>query len=286
MLQKIKLWWNIIRPYSLFASACPVLVGLLVANITSFLTAFITLFCAICLQVLSNLVNDYYDFERGTDDDRTGSPRLLAEGLVSAKQMLHAIYVTVFLCVISGAYLVLVGGWVILIVGVLALLFAWLYTATDYSLAYLGLGDIFVFLFYGVIAGCGTAYLQTHDIDTLWQAFYAGGVNGLISMCLLAINNIRDRENDAKFNKRTFAVRFGHKMAIFGMFVVVLLQPIFAYLAFGWSVVLLIFFPSIVLFITVFRTTEAGVYNRCMLWTGFTNVFYVLLVAIEKFCFL
>lgn len=281
MFKKIVLWWHVIRPYSLFASTCPVLTGLLVGGITSWTIALLTLLCAICLQVLSNLINDYYDFVRGTDDEgRTGSERVLATGRVDIHQMRYAIGVVVSLCFLLGIYLVWVGGWVILLIGALSILCAWLYTGSEHSLSYMGVGDIFVLLFYGIIACWGTSYLQgTHSISTL----YAGTVNGLISMCLLIINNLRDIATDAAHDKRTFPVRFGKRAGEIGMLIVILAQPLFTYLTFGrWNLAMLVVIPMLVIWFQVLHAHEAG-YNKYLLWPGFINVFYVILVAITLF---
>ena len=149
-MQKIKLWFGICRPRTLFASVCPVLMGLIaIQSVEAAWVALATLLCALSLQVLSNLINDYYDFKRGSDKaGRVGPARALAEGLVDEKQMRNACLIAVGMSVALGLYLVVEGGWVILAIGVLAILFAWLYTATHHSLSYLGIADIFCFLFY------------------------------------------------------------------------------------------------------------------------------------------
>lgn len=146
------IWFRIIRPQTLFASLVPVLVGLKVCGVCHWPVAVATAACALLLQILSNLINDYYDFLRGTDKaGRAGFKRALAEGEVSEKAMRNACFITAALACAVGLYLVIIGGWVILAIGLSALLFAWLYTATSHSLSYLGIADIFVFLYYGVI---------------------------------------------------------------------------------------------------------------------------------------
>lgn len=271
-------WFRIIRPQTLFASFCPVAVTLLTqAEPIHWTVAVVTVVCALALQILSNLINDYYDFLRGTDKQgRIGFRRALAEGEVTERQMLVACLVTLAVCLLTGLYLVLVGGVVILIIGLTALLFAWLYTATSKSLSYLGIADIFVFLYYGVIASCGTCYLQTGQFSL--PIFYAGGVSGLISMCVLLINNLRDIEDDRAAGKRTLPVRFGRKAGLGLMLLVVLLMPIMAYGAFGLSWPMLVFLPAIALFYAVTRA-QGATYNRCLLAAGLTNVLYTILVA-------
>lgn len=272
-------WLKIIRPQTLFASACPVVVGLCVSGVGNWLVAIVTLLCALDLQIFSNLVNDYYDYVRGADKaGRVGFSRALAEGLVSKERMLRACLIALALSVLMGAYLLWVGGWPILIIGVTAILFAWLYTATNHSLSYLGIADIFVFLYYGVIATAGTAYLQTGSY--LWQAFYAGAVCGLISMCVLITNNLRDIEDDREVGKKTFPVRFGKRAGEVGYCCVVALMPLFAYLAFGKLLPMFIVFPAIFLTVKVLKA-EGKQYNKCLLGAGLLNLCFTILVLIS-----
>ena len=281
---KILLWLRIIRPQTLFASLVPVLVGLIIAPGSqpsgtfelNALTAVITVICALSLQILSNLINDYYDFIRGSDKaGRAGFKRALAEGEVSVEQMRRACFITLAVALITGLYLVIEGGWPILLAGVTAIIFAWLYTATSHSLSYLGIADIFVFLYYGVIASCGTTYLQTHTFCL--TSFHAGAVCGLISMCVLMINNLRDIESDRAAGKRTLPVRLGKHGAEAVMAVEVLLMPLFAYLAFGISIPMLIGPAAIILFAAVLKAKGAQ-YNKCLLCTGLMNVLYYILI--------
>ena len=280
-MKNVLLWFRIVRPQTLFASLCPVIVALLTMNetVVSWTIAWVTIVCALGLQILSNLINDYYDFVRGTDKKgRAGFKRALAEGEVSENQMSRACLVTLAICIISGLYLVANGGWVILAIGVTALLFAWLYTATSHSLSYLGIADIFVFLYYGVIASSGTYFLQTGGFS--WEVFFAGAVCGLISMCVLLINNLRDMDDDRLAGKRTLPVRFGKKAGEGLMLVVVLLMPVMAYLAFGFNMPMLVIVPGLCLFVAV--TKAKGVtFNKLLMSAGLINVLYVLLVVVR-----
>ena len=277
-MKQFLLWFRIIRPQTLFASLCPVIVGLMVSPFPcNRSVAIVTMVCALALQVLSNLINDYYDFKKGADQaGRVGYKRALSEGEVSLRQIRFAIILTLCLALITGAWLVYKGGWPILGIGLTALLFAWLYTATDHSLSYLGIADIFVFLYYGVIATMGTCYLQ--GCDFLYeQAFYAGSVCGLISMCVLMINNLRDKASDSAAGKRTFVVRFGKRAGEWAMLVLIMLTPVFAYCAFGLSWAMLILLPLLGLWVGVLRA-KGKQYNACLLATGICNMLYVLLV--------
>lgn len=274
-------WFRIIRPQTLFASLCPVLVALLTMTepVSSWIVATATIICALALQILSNLINDYYDFKRGTDQKgRVGFKRALAEGEVTERQMRNACLLTLAICILCGAYLIYVGGWVILGIGVTALLFAWLYTATSHSLSYLGIADIFVFLYYGVIASCGTHYLQSGQFS--WSVFFAGGVCGLISMCVLLINNLRDMESDRIVGKKTLPVRFGRKAGLGLMLLVVLLMPLFAYLAFASLLPTLVLIPGLLLWVAVCKA-QGTTFNRCLMCAGLINVLYTLLVLFQ-----
>lgn len=282
-MKKFLLWFRIVRPQTLFASLVPVLVGIIAVKnsgtetVASWpvLTAILTGVCAVGLQILSNLINDWYDFVRGTDKaGRAGFKRALAEGEVSGRQMLIAICIDLAVVLSTGLYLVFVGRWAILLIGLTALLFAWLYTATSHSLSYLGIADIFVFLYYGVIASAGTAYLLT--MQFVPQAFFAGAVCGLISMGVLMINNLRDIEDDRTVGKRTLPVRFGKRAAEVVMLVEELLMPVFAYLAFGFSPSMFIVIPVLVLYAAVLRA-QGSQYNKCLLATGLMNVLYLVL---------
>ena len=280
-MKNVLLWFRIVRPQTLFASLCPVIVALLTMNetVVSWTIAWVTIVCALGLQILSNLINDYYDFVRGTDKKgRAGFKRALAEGEVSENQMRRACLVTLAICIISGLYLVANGGWVILAIGVTALLFAWLYTATSHSLSYLGIADIFVFLYYGVIASSGTYFLQTGSFS--WEVFFAGAVCGLISMCVLLINNLRDMDDDRLAGKRTLPVRFGKKAGEGLMLVVVLLMPVMAYLAFGFNLPMLVIVPGLCLFVAVTKA-KGVIFNKLLMSAGLINVLYVLLVVVR-----
>lgn len=289
-MKQILLWLRIIRPQTLFASLCPVLVGLMVAHTlirqsSSFahLTAVLTASCALALQILSNLINDYYDYRRGTDKQgRVGFKRALAEGTVTERAMRTACCIALAISILLGAILCWIGGWTIVAIGLTAILFAWLYTATPYSLSYLGIADIFVFLYYGVIATWGTVWLQykatglTFDLSQM-KPIYAGAVCGLISMCVLFINNIRDIDDDRLVGKRTLPVRVGKPAALGLLGVIVVLMPLFAWLAFGLSWAIAVIIPAGLLYGNVLRA-RGPQYNLCLLQAGVVNLVYVVLV--------
>lgn len=278
-MQKIKLWFGICRPRTLFASICPVLMGFIaVGGMPRPVVATVTLLCGVSLQVLSNLINDYYDFRRGSDKaGRVGPSRALAEGLVAEVQMRRACLIALGLSVAEGIYLVLTGGWVILAIGVLSIFFAWIYTATPHSLSYLGIADIVCFLFYGPVATVGTAWLQTGRFSL--TALMLGCVCGCVAVCVLATNNIRDIEDDRAVGKRTFPVRFGKNAARVGVALMLVGAEAFALLALkGCQSVWLMLVPfgvSVFLYVRLLKAQGAQ-YNLCLFRFGLLNACYVL----------
>ena len=279
-METLKLWWNIIRPRTLFASICPVAIGLLLANSFHVGVALMTLFCALALQILSNLINDYYDFKRGSDKaGRVGPARALAEGKVTMKSMKMACWIALGIALILGGMLIYIGGWRILSIGVLAILFAWLYTATRHSLSYMGVADIFCFLFYGPVATLGTAWLLDLDSFLNASAGWAGCVCGAIAVCVLMTNNLRDREEDMKVGKKTIPVRFGRRAGEIGYLIMVLWMPVASCLA-GLYLSALIVVPGLMLYSLVCRA-KGKEYNCYLFRAGQLNLCYVLLVLID-----
>jgi 1,4-dihydroxy-2-naphthoate octaprenyltransferase len=205
-------WFLAIRPKTLFASVAPVVLGLSVAifeqKTFQFLVAILTLLCALLMQIASNIANDYLDSQRGVDTEkRLGPTRVTQAGLISPQKMKNALIAILGLAFLLGIYLMWVGGPVIIIIGLLALYFAYGYTGGPFPLSHNGLGEVAAFVFFGVIAVSGTTYLQIHTFSSL--ALCLGMGPGFISATILAINNLRDFHSDTETNKRTIAVRFG-----------------------------------------------------------------------------
>lgn len=288
ILKSIKKWWDIIRPKTLFASICPVIAGLLFALKQSsnyseiFLRFIIILTCAVSLQVLSNLINDYYDYKKGADKKgRNGFKRALAEGCVTINEIKKSIYTTLAISICSGAILSFYGGWPILLIGITAILFAWLYTATNYSLSYLGIADIFCLLYYGILAVLGSHYLLTDkDLFSDITVLYVGMICGLISMIVLMINNIRDIDDDKSANKKTFPVRFGKKIGETMILIYSLIILTLSFLAFGLSFTNIIFIPTFMLYHEV-SSAQGQQYNKLLFKAGLLNVFFILLLLLE-----
>ncbi|NTV61163.1 MAG: 1,4-dihydroxy-2-naphthoate polyprenyltransferase [Chlorobiaceae bacterium] len=207
----MKAWMLAVRPKTLPAGAVPVVLGsALAAHDAQFslLPAFVALVCALGIQVATNFINEIYDFRKGADThERLGPTRTVAAGIISEAVMIRVSVTLVAVVFLLGLYLVYTAGWPILLVGLLSLLFAWAYTGGPYPIAYSGLGDIFVFIFFGLTAVGGTYYVQAHDLNL--SVLYAAAAPGFLSVNILLVNNIRDIQTDRKVGKMTLPARIG-----------------------------------------------------------------------------
>ncbi len=201
------------RPKTLTAAAAPVVVGTGLAafhGVAATLPAIAALVGALLIQIATNLANDYYDFVRGTDThERVGPLRVTQAGLLSPAAVRGGMILTLALAFAVGLYLVAVGGWPIVWIGLASLACAVLYTGGPFPLAYHGLGDLFVFVFFGLIAVAGTYYVQ----GLAWprDALVAGSAMGALITAILVVNNLRDLDTDRKAGKRTLAVVLGRR---------------------------------------------------------------------------
>jgi 1,4-dihydroxy-2-naphthoate octaprenyltransferase len=206
-----RIWLMAARIRTLPAAVAPVLVGTSLAGFGGvfhplrFLAALVG---AVFIQVGTNLSNDYSDARRGADaEDRLGPVRVTAGGLVPPSRVLAATYLTFAVAVLAGAYLVAVAGWELLLVGAASILAGVLYTGGPRPYGYEGLGEVFVFLFFGVVAVAGSYFVQVKHLH--WEAFALSVPVGLIAAGILVVNNIRDIDSDRRARKRTLAVRLG-----------------------------------------------------------------------------
>lgn len=204
-------WLLAIRPKTLPAVVGPILLGNALAyagSTFSWFTMFATLVCAVMLQVSVNLANDYFDFIHGIDTtERLGPVRVTQSGLLPPVAVRNAMIQAIFVACISGLYLVWLGGWPLLVAGVLAVLTLLAYSGGPYPLASHALGDLAVFIFYGPVAVAGTVYVQSGSVDPLALALSVAV--GLPITAILVVNNLRDIPTDAKAGKITLAVRLG-----------------------------------------------------------------------------
>lgn len=211
---KIKMWLSAFRPKTLTAAVIPISVGtaLVVAqdHVVTWWVSVFALLSALLIQIATNLINDSLDFKKGADTvERLGPKRLVVSGAMSAR-----VVMTVGLFCLAGAFLfgiplVIHGGWPLIAIGIPSLLLAYGYTGGPFPLAYLGLGDLFVILFFGLIAVGGVYFL--HTLSWSLDMLVAGFQVGCLATVLIAINNLRDVDQDVKAGKKTLAVRFGRQ---------------------------------------------------------------------------
>lgn len=210
--------------------------------------AIFALLGAIFIQIGTNLANDYFDFKKGADTDaRVGPQRVTQAGLIAPETVRNAFLLCFSLAFILGIYLVYLGGWPIVIIGLLALMLGVLYTGGPFPLAYLGLAELPAFLFFGPIASTTTTYVQTGT----WSipSIIAGTSAGFFSLALLSINNLRDYKEDQSSGKKTLIARFGRKFGVieysFSVLGATLLPLTFCFLAPGHSMVVVTAFTSL-----------------------------------------
>jgi 1,4-dihydroxy-2-naphthoate octaprenyltransferase len=235
------------RVRTLPAAIAPVLVGTALAGFQSVfhpLRFIAALVGAIFIQVGTNLSNDYSDARRGADtEDRLGPVRVTAGGLVPPGQVLRATYISFGVAVLAGIYLVAVAGWELLLVGAASILAGVLYTGGPRPYGYEGLGEVLVFLFFGIVAVAGSYFVQVKHLN--WEAFALAVPVGLLAAGILVVNNIRDIDTDRRAGKRTLAVRLGRERTrtlfatiVYGAFLLApvtwLFGPLSAWLLLSW----------------------------------------------------
>ncbi len=207
-------WGLAIRLRTLPAAAAGVMMGSALAWYDGFFrldAALVCLFAALLLQIGSNLANDVFDFERGADTpERLGPTRVTQAGLLTPAQVKSGMAVVFGLAALLGLYLAWLGGWPIIIVGIAAIISAIAYTSGPFPIGYYGLGDIFVFIFFGLASVAGTYYVQAGFVSV--AAWWMTIPPGLIITAILVVNNLRDLENDRKAGKRTLAVILGERI--------------------------------------------------------------------------
>lgn len=209
-----RVWWTATRPRTLSIAATPVLVGTALAlaegAAANWLAMLAALCCALLIQVGTNLHNDAADFERGTDrPDRIGPLRVTAAGWASPAAVRRAAAISFALALLMGAYLVVIGGWPILAAGVASLLAGWSYSGGRHPISHTPLGELFVLIFFGLVAVAGSHWLQLRAWSS--NAWLAGMVVGMPAAAVLLVNNYRDLENDLRSGRRTLAAMLGRE---------------------------------------------------------------------------
>jgi 1,4-dihydroxy-2-naphthoate octaprenyltransferase len=286
----MRIWLMAARLRTLPAAIAPVLVGTALAYTLqdvfrpgAFVAAMLG---SILIQVGTNLSNDYSDARRGADaEDRLGPVRVTAGGLVPPKQVLMATYITFGVAALCGVYLVAVSGIELLFVGIASIAAGVLYTGGPRPYGYEGLGEIFVFLFFGIVAVTGSTFAQTESWP--WEGFVLAVPVGLLAAAILVVNNIRDIDSDRRAGKRTLAVRLGRErgrtlyaLMVYGAYLVAplpwLLGPLSAWLMLCWLTLPL----AVRLVRTVRRHADGPTLNEALAQTGLLQLAFSLLLCV------
>jgi len=213
-MSPLRIWLMAARPRTLPAAVAPVLVGTAAAYYFAedvrWLAFAAALAGSILIQIGTNLANDYSDAKRGADTaERLGPVRVTSAGLIAPRRVLHATWIAFGLAALTGVYLATVAGPEIIAVGLVSILAGVLYTGGPRPYGYAGMGELFVFLFFGLVAVNGAYYVQLEEIDAL-PVLLSVAV-GFLSTAILVVNNLRDMQTDARAGKRTLAVRLGRE---------------------------------------------------------------------------
>lgn len=287
-LNKFDIWVLASRPKTLLAAIVPVLIGTSIVSFdtkVNFPAAFVALVCALLIQIGTNFVNDLYDYLSGADgESRKGPTRALAADLISVNEMKAAIILVFFVTFVLGLYLVYISTWITLLIGLLSIFAGIAYTAGPYPLAYNGLGDVFVFLFFGVVGTVGTYYVQVVDISPL--VFWASIPVGALITNILVVNNYRDIDEDREVGKKTLAVKMGRKFTRYQYLIFMLLSYLILFVVyFTYNQRLFVFLPiltlpiAIKLIIMIF-SYKGEELNKTLELTAKLSAFYGFLFAV------
>ena len=285
-----KIWLLAARPKTLAAGLTPVLIGSAMAQAAGgfhLAAALCAALGALLIQIGTNYANDYFDFVKGTDtEERIGPKRATQAGLVSPRTMLFATVLVFSLAFVPGAYLVYRGGWPILAIGIVSVICGVLYTGGPFPLGYLGLGDLFVLVFFGPVAVVGTCYVQTLSLSN--DVLVAGLMPGLFSTAILTVNNLRDADTDVRTGKRTLAVRFGKSFArweyLFCVVAAGAILPVYLCIQAGghWFALAACaaLLPAIPLVRNVFTSNDGVVLNDTLAGTGKVLLLFSVLFSV------
>lgn len=271
------------RPKTLPAAIVPVWAGCVLSwkltGVFHVWLAICTLGGAIAIQIATNFFNDAIDHAKGADTTkRLGPRRVTASGMMSRKQVLRWAFRFLILAALFGAFLIEARGWPILAIGIPSLFLAYGYTGGPFPLAYRGMGELFVILFFGFIAVTGTVFVQTGTWPV--EALLLGGQIGLLSAVLISINNLRDREEDASTGKRTLAVRAGPKFAVMFIWLEVKLAAFagLGWVAFGYPYLAIASAPVLLMGLRiiwgVISTPPGPAYNRYLAMGGIQLIMF------------
>ena len=283
-------WVIAARPATLPAAVVPVLVGTTaVLHLAPFRTLPFALafLCSVLIQIGTNFANDVFDYHKGADTaERLGPTRVTQSGLIPPGRVLAATYLTFGLAALLGLYLVVIGGWPILVAGVLSILSGLAYTGGPYPLGYHGLGDLFVFVFFGLVAVTGSGYLQTGAIEPI--ALAAAIPTGFLVTAILVVNNLRDADTDHAAGKMTLAARFGRRTArvqyailVLGAYLFPPLLPLFDRTTDVHWLPLLSLPLGLFLVRTVATHSDGPALNKTLKLTGMLHMLFGLLFSVS-----
>ena len=288
-MKNLRFWLLACRPKTLTAAVVPILVGTALPVALKlpifWWVSVLALLASLFIQIATNLVNDVMDFKKGADTpDRIGPQRVTQSQVFEPQTVMRAAYICFGLAALCGIPLVLKGGVAILLIGILSVIAGYSYTGGPFPLAYKGLGDLFVILFFGVVAVAGVFYLHTGIWSQL--AVFAGVQVGFLFAVLIAINNLRDVDGDIKVGKKTLPVRFGKNFA--RVEIMILCMAPFIMGIFWWSHGLLLsawlpimVFPlALVIAKRVFETEPSPVYNEFLAMSGALHLSFGALLAL------
>ncbi len=287
-ISKLETWILASRPKTLLAAVVPVVIGTSIVSYetkVNIIAAGFALVCSILIQVGTNFVNDLYDFLSGADNEyRKGPTRALASGLLTVSEMKLAIIFVFSLTFLLGLYLVYISSWITLLIGLLSIFAGIAYTAGPYPLAYNGLGDIFVFLFFGIVGTVGTYYVQVVDISTL--VIWASIPVGALITNILVVNNYRDIEEDREVGKNTLAVKMGRKFTRYQYLIFMILSYLILFVVyFTYNQSLFVFLPMLTLplsvkLIKMIFSYKGEELNTTLELTAKLSAFYGILFAV------
>lgn len=286
-MNKLELWFLAIRPKTLGISVAPVLVGTTLAHaetgILQWLPAVAALFAALLIQIGTNLYNDAADYDRGADTaDRLGPARATAQGWFTSKEVKNAAHISFALAFCIGTYLAAIGGWAIVVIGLLSLLAGYAYTSGPKPIAYSASGELFVFLFFGQAAVMGSYYLQTHKIGL--NAFLCATALGLLAAAVLLVNNYRDHKTDIRAKKFTLTHYLGRSRShlVFGLLLLLpFLLPLFLSDVSAKTWLTLILLPTAILLLRNFVLEKPGpIFNTYLANTAKLQLAYSILLSI------
>jgi 1,4-dihydroxy-2-naphthoate octaprenyltransferase len=266
------------RPRTLSAAISPVLVGTAIAHRMGAFrpaAAALALLASLFIQIGTNFANDYSDFRHGADANRVGPTRVTQSGLVAPGTVKLAAFIAFGISAAFGIALAAISGWPILMIGAASVAAGWLYTGGPWPLGYYGLGDLFVFVFFGLVATCGTVYAHALVVPPI--AWAAGAAVGSLATAILVVNNLRDRKTDAHVGKNTLAVKLGPR-ATRAQYLILVIAPfvVAAALRTWWPLLAL---PALVPALRTVLMQDGAALNKGLGETARLQILYSLLLA-------